>query len=439
MSYEQDDLIRSEPDEFALACLLLAPSAVAYLGDALARVDPEDFFDRVLCAIWGYARVIHGRGDRVTRRALLIEAEAPQPTMAEARIPSSLIQVWLGRVGGEAVYPDRIPASVRAVVETARLRRLVLAADQIKHRALVAKDYAQAYGWAAELLGNLSGDDVPPEVVPFTVLVDRFGKAQTGETVVGEIVPTPWEDVNRLLAGGLHASRSYVLAGRPGAGKSNGGLNVAAGAAEQGFRVLVVSQEMTDMEVTARVLAAGGHAEYGEIVRYSMSDETHRRVWEYADTNREMPLSVIDTPGMTVEQISVVARGMKRRDGLDLLVVDYMQMVEPSDSRANRNAAVSHISRALKRLAKELGCAVLSMAQLNRDNAKGNRRPTVADLKESGSIEQDADGVMLLHHETVGEDGLLSGMVTMILGKNRFGPCGDVELRWRGHQARMGD
>ncbi|MGH7743265.1 MAG: replicative DNA helicase [Candidatus Dormibacteria bacterium] len=438
MSYEQDDLIRSEPDEFHLACLLLAPSAVAYLGDTLADVDPTDFYDSTLTAIWGAARAIHGRGERVTRRSLMVEVGTPPPGQVKPLVPASLVKVWLDRVGGEAVYPEKIPGSVRSVVEAAKLRRLVIAADQIKRRALLAEDYAQAYGWAAEVLGELADDEVPDEVVPFANLVDAFHKQMAGGVVVGEVVPTPWPELNELLSGGFHPGRSYVVAGRPGGGKTTMGLNAAAGVAEQGFPTLVVSQEMSSFEVTGKVLAAGGHAEYGEIVRQSMSDDTAYRIAEYGDTNREMPLWVIDKPGLSIEYVAAVARSVKRKHGLSLLFVDYIQLIEPTSRRVVREQQVAHISRSIKLLANELGCAVVTAAQLNRENIKSNRRPTLADLRESGSVEQDADAVVLLHHER-GEEDLPTGMVTLILAKNRFGRTGDVDLRWRGHQARMGD
>lgn len=437
-TYEPDDLIRSEPDEFHLACLLLAPGSTVYLGDALEAVSPTDFYDPALGAIWGFARTIHERGDRVTHRTVMIEAETPTPTSAFAPVRPATIRNWLERLGGEPVYPDRIPRSVRAVVDTAKLRRLVLAGDQIKHRAVLAESYAQAHGWAVELVSGLVDDGNPDEVTPFSELFDQFQKSMVGELAVGQVVPTPWAEVNDMLGGGFHAGRSYVVAGRPGAGKTAMALNVAAEAAEHGFPSLVVSQEMSKLEVTGRLVAAGGRAEYGEVVKGAMSDDTAWRVAEYGDTHRDMPLHVIDRPGMTVGQIGSVARAQKRRTGLDLLVVDYLQLLESADPKLPRQVAVSQMSRSLKLLAKELDVAVLVAAQLNRDNTRGNRNPVLSDLRESGAIEQDCDAAVFLHHERTPED-TPSGDVLVIVAKNRFGRTGEFRLRWRGHQARMGD
>jgi replicative DNA helicase len=429
-----EELLRSDPDEFHLGCLLLSPTGTVYLTDTLATVDPEDFYDPVLVGIWGYARVLHSAGSRITRRALVAAAEN-DPTKA---VRPSLVNVWLEKVAGEPMYPQRLPQSIRAVKETAKLRRLVQATEMMRHRALLAPDYAQALEWARDALQNLVEGDAPPEVVPFADLVDEWRKQMAGGLVVGEVVPTPWLELNEVLGGGLHPGRSYVIAARPGLGKTTSGLNIAAGAAEQGLSTLVVSQEMTRFEITGKMMAAGGHAEYSEIVRYEMSDDTASRVTEYGDTNRDMPLRVIDTPGMTVENVFAVAKSVKTSSGLDLVFVDYLQLIESSDRKLPREQQVAHTSRMLKRLPQALECSTLIAAQLNRSNAKDNRRPVLTDLRESGAVEQNSDVVILLHHETT-TDNLPTGTVLLIVAKNRFGPSNvEIELPWRGYQSRIG-
>lgn len=437
-TYEQDELVRSEPDEFHLACLLVSPTATAYLGEALEAVAPADFYDHALGQIWGFARAIHERGERITRRSLMMEAEAAAVTGRGVVIPSGQVRIWMDRVVGEPVYPEKIPASIKAVTSTAKLRRLILVGERIKHRAVVAEDYSAAFTEALGMLQDLADVDVPEEVVAFSDLLDRFLAELNGERVTAEVVPTPWPDLDELIAGGLAAGRSYVFAGRPGAGKSNAGLNIAANAAEQGYVSLVISQEMTSMEVTGRVLASGARAEYGEVAKGAMSHATQWLVTQYGDKHRDMPLFVVDQPA-TIERVAVWARGVKKHRGtLDLLVLDYLQLIEASDGKSTRERQVAHISRSAKLLAKELGCAVVLLSQLNRGNVKSGRRPTLEDLRESGAIEQDADAVVLLHHER-GMDDLPTGDVMLILAKNRFGRCQDIKLRWKGYQARIGD
>jgi replicative DNA helicase len=269
-------------------------------------------------------------------------------------------------------------------------------------------------------------------------LVDGFHKWQADGVGLGEVVPTPWPELDELFSGGFHPGRSFVIGGRLGEGKSIVGIQCAQVAAEQGFRTLVISEEMSGLEVTGRMMAAGARVEYREITRCAMGAETQARVAEYSDTNRNMPLWVMDKPGLTIEYIAAVARTMKRRQGLDMLVVDYLQLLDASDKRVSREQQVAHIAKAVKDLARELQCVIIILAQLNRENEKAKRKPTPADLRESDAIGQHADAVIMLYHELT-DEGDPTGMVTLIVGKNRFGRKDSVTLRWRGHQARIGD
>lgn len=430
-----EDYTQSPPDEHHLVCLLLSPSGRIYLPNALDDVDPDDFYDPFYGRLWAAARLIHSSGQRVTKRTLLATIDTePGPKL---KLNTEAIRLRLDRITGEPVYTDKLPASIRNVRDMARIRRLIQATDRIRQRIGTAGDYSQALGAAWEELRALEGSETPTEVVPFSTLIDEFHKTMATGPESGQVVPTPWPELNGLLSGGLHPGRSFVVAGRPGSGKSLTGLNCAQTAAEQGFVVLVISAEMSQFEVTGRLLAAGGEAEYAEITRFDMSPDTTRRITEYGETYRDMPLWVIDRSGITIEYIAAVARSMKRTTGLDLIVIDYLQLLDPTERKVIREQQVAHISRSIKRLSRELGCAIITAAQLNRENTKTDRRPTVADLRESGSLEQDADAVILLHHEET-TDGRSTGMVTLIVAKSRFGRKDNIDLRWRGHQARIG-
>lgn len=420
-----EDCLRSEQDEFELACLLLSPSGRVYLPETLDQVAPEDFYDPHYGRLWADARALHARGEPITRRTLLGCADNP------AR------RAKLELLAGQPIVTSRIRANVAVVVDTARMRRLVQAADRIKARAVGAADSSHALSIAWEELRALDGAGMPAEVVPFADLVDEFAKRMADGPRHGDVVPTPWPELDELLGGGLHRGRSYVVAGRPGEGKSIALANIAARAAEQGSPSLLVSQEMTGFEITGRMLAAGGQAEYREIARYCMGPGTQTAVTEYAETYRDMPLWVCDKPGLPVEYVAAMARSTKRTRGLDVLAVDYLQLLAASDKRQSDVERISHISTALKTLSRELECVVVGAVQLNRQNTREAVPPLIKDLKGSGSLEQDADAVILLRHEQTPE-GKPTGWVTFVLAKHRQGPTGEVELRWRGHQARIG-
>lgn len=419
-----DTYLHSEPDETHLSYLLLSTTGASLLPGALEDVAPEDFYDTHLGEMWRTARDLVSAGRVVSKRALLEEHDSP------AR------RDRLERISGQAVHAHKIPGNIRTVLDTAKLRRLAQVTDRIRENLATSQDFSTAYEFAAGQIAALDGADLPPDVVTFDQAVLRWEEHQAAPDMAPPIA-TPWPEVNDMLAGGLHPGRSYLVAGRPGGGKSIACLNIAQEAAEHGKQALVFSVEMGTVELTGRLLAAGARAEYGEIVRRRLSSETNRRVAEYRDSWRGLPLRIVDRAHVSVEFVQAIARTQKRTVGLDVLVVDYLQLLTPSDSRTVREQQVAHISRSLKQLSRELGCVVVTAAQLNRGNAKDGRKPGLSDLRESGSLEQDADVVLMLH-QSLGDDGEPTGTVDVIVAKNRTGRTGDVELAFRGHQARLG-
>ncbi len=439
--------LSSPADEFLLACLLLSPVHSEYVAGALELVGPSDFVHAGYGMMWAAARVVHERGERLSKRTVLAEAQVQAASAGfpgvtgrgrfSGQVPA--VVAALDQVSGEPVYVERIPTAIDRVRHTARMRRLAETLDMARNQVITAGDYGDAWGRTQELLAGLEFGEAPVEVVGFSDLADEFAKTMASGGPVGDVVPTPWDGLNEVFGGGLYAGRFYVVAGVPGAGKSIVGVDIARHAAEQGFPALVLSVEMSQLEVTGRVMASGARVEYSEIARWAMSDETALGVLEYTDSFRDMPLWVCDRSDITVEMSAVLAEGVRRRHGLGVVVVDYVQLMEASEGRGfqTEQQQIAHISRSLKLLAKKLGVAVVAMAQLNRGPAQGNRRPAKSDLRGSGKLEQDTDGVVLLHHEVL-EDGSPSGDVVLIVDKNRQGPCRDVVLRWRAHQARIG-
>ncbi|CAM4331772.1 DnaB-like helicase C-terminal domain-containing protein [Nocardia ninae] len=253
------------------------------------------------------------------------------------------------------------------------------------------------------------------------------------------VYPTPWETLNEVLSGGLHPKRTYVFAGRPGAGKTISVLNVAQHIAEAGVATLVCSLEMPELEMTSRLVAAGAGAHYGQITKREL-DETHmHRVQTYLNSGRvdDTELWMLDHSSMTIEHIRSVAQQMKRSVGLGLLAIDHIGLVKPSKGGLPRREVIAHASWQCSIMAKELDIPVVIASQLNRGPEHENKPPQPSDLKESGDLEQNADVVALLYHPTF--EGLRTGDVEIHVGKNRTGPAPTiVTLPWRGHMARIG-
>jgi replicative DNA helicase len=246
-----------------------------------------------------------------------------------------------------------------------------------------------------------------------------------------DIISTPWPELNNYLGGGMRRGKLYVVGGRPGSGKSMAGLNMAAHVAEkEKLPTIIFSMEMVANEVASRLLAAGAWANYGEIFRKRMSGETIERVNDYIDSHSDLNLEVFDRASITVEEIVGYIRAHKPACAF----IDYCQLIAPSDSKIGRREQVDHITRSLKVCAADTGCAIILASQVNRGPATGNRMPTIADLRESGGIENDADVVLLLHREDEG-----AGSVKLNVGKNRDGKLGTIEFIFRGDVARIGN
>ena len=248
-----------------------------------------------------------------------------------------------------------------------------------------------------------------------------------GEVSAGVTTGLPLLD--KALGGGFKGGKVIVLAARPGVGKTSLTIQVAAACARAGTAALILSQEMPAADLADRAVANLGQVDMGALVAGKFDDEDWARIAQAADAAGKLPLYVDDQPGLTLLQIKAKARAMKRHHGLGLLVVDYLQLCAGTTSRDNRNAQIEEISRGLKGLSKELDITVLALAQLNRASVQRDE-PDLADLRDSGAIEQDADTVVFLHPKA--ELGAGTVLVAAILAKNRQGPRGRFALEFRG-------
>lgn len=315
----------------------------------------------------------------------------------------------------------------QVVVEKSRLRRLAELGVRLQQLAYTeGHDSSEIVAQAHEYFRSVDRPD--GNAAKFNDLVDLWTN-WTRST--DDVIPTPWPQANDWLNGGLAKGRLVTIGGRPSVGKSLGGLNIAAHAAENGRPTIFFSLEMSKQEVTTRILSCGGGADMGELIRRQIRSQNMDRIKAYVDQYTDMPLWVDDRERVTVEQISAKCRSIP---GLQLAVVDYLQLVRPSDSRVSREQQVAHISRSLKIMARELDIAVVVAAQLNRGPVKEGRprEPTIADLRESGAVEQDSDQVLLLHRDDTDKE-----IVKLICGKNRVGRTGDCELVFEGKYARL--
>jgi replicative DNA helicase len=256
-------------------------------------------------------------------------------------------------------------------------------------------------------------------------------------------VPTGYSDLDDLLLG-LQPSTLNVVAARPAAGKTAFALGAAANVAMVANRpVIFFSMEMGTLELPKRLLAAEARVDARKLQTGQINEAEWTRLSHGVGRLAEAPLFIDDNPHCTVMEMRAKARRMKARNGdLGLIVVDYLQLMQPSGKRGeNRQVEVAEISRGLKILARELECPVVALSQLNRQlEYRADKRPMLADLRESGSLEQDADVVVFLYRDEIyNPESDQRGTAEIIVAKHRNGPTGMTRLAFLEHLTKFAD
>jgi replicative DNA helicase len=360
----------------------------------------------------------------------------------------------LTRIGG-APYLHTLIASVptaanagyyaRIVRERAILRRLVEAgtrivqlgyagdsdADELVDRAQ-AEVYAVTDRRISEDYHPLS--EIMPQALEEIEAIGAHGGGLSG-------VPTGFTDLDSLT-NGLHAGQMVVIAARPAVGKSALALDFARSAAIKNMMPTVVfSLEMGRNEITMRLLSAEARVPMHIMRTGQMSDDDWQRLARRMSEVADAPLFIDDSPNMSLMEIRAKCRRLKQRHDLKLVIIDYLQLMSTPGKVESRQQEVSAMSRSLKLLAKELEVPVIALSQLNRGpEQRQDKKPMLSDLRESGSIEQDADVVILLHREDAYErESPRAGEADLIVAKHRNGPTATVTVAFQGHYSRFVD
>ncbi|HEU4567093.1 MAG TPA: replicative DNA helicase, partial [Marmoricola sp.] len=254
-------------------------------------------------------------------------------------------------------------------------------------------------------------------------------------------VPTGFADLDELT-NGLHGGQMVIVAARPAMGKSTLGLDFCRAASiHNNMTSVIFSLEMTKSEITMRLLSAEAKIPLNHIRNGPMHDDDWTKLARKMGEVSGAPMFIDDSPNMTMMEIRAKARRLKQRHDLKLIVIDYLQLMTSGKKVESRQLEVSEFSRQIKLLAKELDVPIVALSQLNRGpEQRSDKRPMMSDLRESGSIEQDADIVMLLHREDAYEkESSRPGEADIIVAKHRNGPTRDVTVLFQGHYSRFVD
>ena len=358
----------------------------------------------------------------------------------------------LTRVGG-ASYIHTLIASVptaanaqyyaEIVKEHAIMRRLIEAGTKIAQLGYANEtevdtlvDQAQAEIYAVTD-GNAKEDYVSFSDALEETINEIDANSNRPDGVYG--VPTDFIEFDELT-GGLHGGQMIVIAARPGVGKSTLALDIARSASiHHQMTTVFFSLEMSRTELAMRILSAEGKISMGRLKKGDLDTEGWTNLATLQGRIDSAPLFIDDSPNMTLMEIRAKCRRLKQRNDLKLVVLDYLQLMSSGKKVESRQQEVSEFSRSLKLLAKELDVPVIALSQLNRGSEqRTDKRPMVSDLRESGSIEQDADMVILLHREDMyNPESDRVGEADMIIAKHRGGPTRTIPLAFSGKYSRF--
>ncbi len=351
----------------------------------------------------------------------------------------------LDGVGGAAYLAslvDNVPSAAnvayyaKIVKEKAILRQLIGTATGIlKNSYDSGMDVDDVLDEAEHSIFDISENKIRPSFYLLkNIIKDTFKTIENlyekKNLITG--VPTGFARLDDLTSG-LQKSELIIVAGRPSMGKTAFALNLARHAAvEMGLPVAVFSLEMSKEQLALRMLAADAKVDSQRLRRGLVGETDWPKLTTAAGRLSEAPIFIDDTPAITVLEMKAKARRLKSENGLEMVVLDYLQLMRAGGRRDSREQEISEISRSLKALAKELNVPVIALSQLNRKvEDRTNRRPQMADLRESGAIEQDADVIAFIYRDEVynkSEDNPEKGIAEIIIGKQRNGPVGTVKL-----------
>lgn len=323
------------------------------------------------------------------------------------------------------------------VIEKALSRRIAAAADQALAIALDSSPAVQKLDRVSSLFAaiRVPTASTGPQAVAAVVAARASHWQDLADGTLTAGVATHLPALDDALGGGLKAGKVLVIASRPSVGKTSLAGQIALAFGKAGQASLFLSQEMVAGELIDRFIANVGCINLEALTTGRMHGDVASRLVDASDEVARLPVFIDDAPALSLLDIRAKARQVQQRHGLGLLVLDYLQLSRDDGTAGHRHHQIEQVSRGMKQVAKELGCAVVVLSQINRSSLqRAEGEPTLADLKESGAIEEDADAVLLLHPREQLADG--SMLVVGILAKNRQGRRGRIALAFHGATQR---
>ncbi|MDD6289904.1 MAG: replicative DNA helicase [Eggerthellales bacterium] len=430
-----------EAEKSVLAACMLTSEA---LVEAVSRLVPEDFFRP------SHRIIFAAMMDLNSRNVAIDQISLAENLHGTGQLESVGGKAYLADLSDNTFALTNWRTHVEVIKRTSILRNLIFASAKITALAYDAPDDLNAVVEDAEkILFDVTEKRISSDFVEIkSLLVQTFDEiaklADQRDTIAG--VPTGFKDVDALFHG-WRGGDLIILAARPGVGKTSFALNIATNAAKLGVTVAFLSLEMGASQLVQRILCSEARVNLGKLRAGQVSEADWSAIADAANDLSQCDLLIDDTPALSILELRAKARRELRGKEKGLIIVDYLQLMQPATHRrdGNRAVEVGEISRGLKVLAKEMDMPVLALSQLSRSvEMRGGKRPQLSDLRESGSIEQDADIVMFIDRsmnetEAADDDRPDAGKAQLIVAKHRNGATRDIDLTFSAENTRFMD
>ena len=423
-----------DAEESVLGAILLKPDSISRVVDVISD---NDFYKPDHKTIFHAMLYCYERGD-VIDPVILVNA-------IKKENKSEATEENIFRILKTVPNSANIEYYARIVKEKSLLRQLIDVSNRIIELASEGRDETQdVIDQAENLVFKVAQSSYGKEVVHVKELIDKeLARLEYVYKNKGEVIgiSSGIKSLDKILAG-FQNSDLAIIAARPSMGKTAFVLNIAYNASMvQKQKVLIFSLEMSDAQIFQRLVSMGSQVSLSKLKNGFIDEEEWGRIGLVTSRLADSDLFVADTSSITVLEIRALARRLKANQGLDLIIIDYMQLIKGSSRSDNRQQEMSDISRALKGLARELDVPVIVASQLSRaPEQRTNKHPMLSDLRDSGAIEQDADVVLFLYRDDYyNDESEQKGIAEVKVGKQRNGPTGNVSLKFFKEFGRFAD
>ena len=410
------------------------------LSDVMEILKPDDFYDGANKEI--YMAMIDMFRENKSVDIVTVCEELKRRNVLEMVGGRS----YVGTLSGEVPVTTNASEYAKIVAEKSSIRKLIHTSELIREKSFDENEEAnEIINFAEKEILSVAqerqrGDysKLQDVLVADIELINEAARNQ--DKIIG--VPTGFKPFDSMTSG-LQKSELVIVAARPAMGKTAFALNIALNAAvKHDASVLIFSLEMGKEQLGNRLLSMESRVEMENIKKGTLDNNDWDRIFLAVDNLAKANVYIDDTPDLSVFEIKNKCRRLKAEKGLDLVVVDYLQLMKSEGRAENRQQEISTLSRYLKLLAREMDCPVIVLSQLSRaPDQRPNHTPVLSDLRESGSIEQDADIVLFLYRDDyyAKEESEKPGICDVIIAKNRSGPTGNIELAWVGKYTKFSD